>query len=256
MNSTRVAYVTQWFPPEQVQVPTWIAQALRRQGVQVDVLTGIPNYPAGRAFDGYPAWKRSVEEIDGFRVERTPLVPSHSRSALGRLTNYGSWALSSALLGQRVLSRADVALVYSSPATAALAPLVAKGLWGTPYVTLIQDLWPDSVFATGFLNQPLLRPAAEWALSHASLESYRQAAGIGVIAPGMKDLLVSRGLPADKIRVIYNWADESLYRPVPPDPHLRASLGIRDAFLVLYAGTIGPAQSLETAVRSHGDRRH
>ena len=135
MNSTRVAYVTQWFPPEQVQVPTWIAQALRRQGVQVDVLTGIPNYPAGRAFDGYPAWKRSVEEIDGFRVERTPLVPSHSRSALGRLTNYGSWALSSALLGQRVLSRADVALVYSSPATAALAPLVAKGLWGTPYVT-------------------------------------------------------------------------------------------------------------------------
>ena len=68
--SLRVAFVTQWFPPEPVQAPMWIADALRRQGLDVAVLTGVPNFPTGQIHEGYSAWRPTRESIDGLSVQR------------------------------------------------------------------------------------------------------------------------------------------------------------------------------------------
>lgn len=248
MSSLRVAYVTQWFPPEPAQVPMWIAQSLRRQGLDLQVITGIPNYPSGTVPPGYQAWRRRTDRIDGFRVHRMPLIPSHSGSAAGRILNYGSFAATSTLMTQGLLRSADVSLVYSSPATAASASLVTHMLGGTPYVALVQDLWPDSIFATEFLTSKITRPLVERALSRASLATYRHAAAVAVISPGMKDLLTARGIESNKLHIIYNWADEELFRPTEPDPSVRGGLGIGDALMVMYAGNHGAAQSLSTAL--------
>ena len=229
MNESRpdrdlsTAYITQWFPPEPVMVPPAIAHALTRRGHRVEVLTGVPNYPSGHVHEGFRAWQPRTDDVDGPNVRRTPLIPGHGSSTVRRMANYVSWAFSATLLGLRTLRRADVALVYSSPASAALPAMIWRRIVRTPYVLLIQDIWPDSVFATGFLTRGWSRRVARAALSRFCSWSYRSAAHIAVISPGAIDLLASRGVPREKLSLVYNWTDE------PDDP--TAMLAMRGANL-------------------------
>lgn len=249
MKPLHTVLVTQWFPPEPAHTPHWIARALRKQGLHTEVLTGIPNYPTGKVAEGYRAFDRRTEVVDGFSVHRTPLFPNHGSGAIGRILNYLSWALSAALVGVWKLRRADVLLVYSSPATAALPAMVAKRMFGVPYVLLVQDVWPDSVFSSGFMTGRSARAIER--ILHAFVDrTYRSADHVGVISPGMVDLLVSRGVPRDKVSIVYNWVDETepVLRPRP-----RSELGVEDEdFVVMYAGNHGAAQALDTVVEAVG----
>lgn len=246
--SLSVTTVTQWYPPEPAAQPQWIVQALAERGLNVRVLTGVPNYPTGTVLPGYRSWRGGNEVVEGVRVARTPLYPSHDQSALKRMANYASWAFSSALLGQRALRNAEVSLVYSSPATAALPAMVAKRRFGTPYVLLVQDVWPDSIFASGFLpgaGGRIVERVAHWFVNR----TYRGASEIAVISPGMIDLLVARGVPREKLTLVYNWVAEP--PSVPSGSTLRRRLGIRtEDFVLLYAGNHGAAQGLEPVVRA------
>jgi colanic acid biosynthesis glycosyl transferase WcaI len=248
----RLAFVTQWYPPEPVDVPESIARALHDHGVDVDVLTGIPNYPSGQVKSGYKAGRPTRESRGGLRLWRAPLYPSHDSSALRRMLNYASWALSSSLFGQGVLRRADVALVYSSPATAALAAMAAKRLWGTPYVLIIQDIWPDSIFASGFMNRrggATIRRLVDGFVGRA----YSGAEHIVVISPGMVDLLGARGVARDKMSLVYNWLPESETHSLPQQHGRSVSelLGIPDDERVfVYAGNHGHAQALDALVKA------
>lgn len=246
MSDLRLGYVTQWFPPEPVAAPVWIAQAMRRQGWEVSVLTGLPNYPDGVVHPGYRKRRTTRDVIDGFEVIRAPLYASHDRSAAKRMANYLTWATCACAVRRSPLAAVDATLVYSSPATAALPAMAARARWGVPYVLLVQDIWPDSIFASGFLEQGRSRRLAERSVSALTTRAYAQSAAVAVISPGMKDLLVSRGVPAEKISVVFNWADESAFRPTAPDPAFRAGIGLgTDDFLLMYAGAHGPAQALD-----------
>ncbi|WP_158566396.1 glycosyltransferase family 4 protein [Micromonospora craterilacus] len=251
-----MALVSQFFPPEPVPIPLSLAHCLRRQGFVVDALTGVPNYPTGTVHPGYSHRRRAIDGVDGIRVLRTPLHPSHDRSAVGRAANYLSWATSSTLLGSPLLRTADVALVYSSPATAAAAAMAARLRWGIPYVLMVMDLWPDSVFATGFLTRGVTRRMAEGTLRRFTDLTYRWAAHVTVPSPGLRDTVVARGVPAEKVSVVYNWADEKLMQPTEPDPRFRSRLGLTpDDFVVMYGGNHGPAQDLGVAVEAMGHLR-
>lgn len=247
----RVTFISQWYPPEPVRIPEGIAHALRDAGLHVGVLTGVPNYPTGEVPAGYRASQATRETRDGLRVRRAPLFPSHDSRPLGRILNYLSWALSSAFLGQGELRKSDVALVYSSPATAALPAMLARRLWGTPYVLLIQDVWPDSVFASGFLTGRLGRHARrpiEWFVRL----SYAWAAQVLVISPGVRTLLEGRGVPASKLTVVYNWsAEEGWASGSDQAASWREDLGISRASRVfMYAGNHGRAQALHTLIHA------
>ncbi|WP_322920493.1 glycosyltransferase family 4 protein [Nocardioides renjunii] len=251
----RVAFVCQWYPPEPAEVPRGIATALAEAGCDVTVLTGVPNYPTGAVAAGYSARRSSREVLDGLPVRRTPLYPSHDRSAVRRLANYASWALSSAVLGQALLRTSSVALVYSSPATAALPAMVARRLWGTPYVLLVQDVWPDSVFASGFLTGVAGRLARRVLNVFVDL-TYRGAHHVAVTSPGMVDLLAARGVPRDKLSVVHNWVQEGPTADVPPETvrRVRASWGVgEDDFVLMYAGNHGRAQALEPVVEAFAE---
>lgn len=252
-NRLRVTFVTQWYPPEPTPQPRWIAEALESAGLEVQVLTGIPNYPDGVVADGYKAWQVRDDHVGNLSVRRTPLFPSHDERAGRRMLNYASWGLSSTLNGLRVLRRSDVALVYSSPATAALPAMVARALFGLPYVLQIQDIWPDSIFASGYLGGRVGRLAERIAGALVDA-SYRLAAEVVVISPGAVGLLESRGVDPSKITLVYNWVEERAEagdgRPCE-SRQLREELGIpEDAFVLMYAGNHGAAQSLHSVVEA------
>ena len=131
--------------------------------------------------------------------------------------------------------------------------MVARARYGTPYVLLIQDLWPDSIFATGFLTGGPLRAVAESVVTAFVDASYRHASHICVISPGMRRTLIERGVPPDKVSVVFNWVDEAVFKPAPRDGALRRRLGLGDeVFVALFAGNAGEAQGLMAWVSAMG----
>jgi glycosyltransferase involved in cell wall biosynthesis len=107
-------------------------------------------------------------------------------------------------------------------------------------------MWPETVAATGMLTSRW--PLA--ALGRLARFIYRRADAIIVISPGFRRNLLAKGVPADKIHVIPNWADEDIYRPLPADPRLAEENGMAGRFNVVFAGNLGAAQALENVLNA------
>lgn len=248
----KLGMVSQWYDPEEgsAGVPATIARSLRRRGLDTSVVTGFPNYPYGKFYPGYTLRASQREVRDSIPVHRVALYPSHERSSVKRIVSYLSFAASASTLGLRTLMSCDVGLVYSTPATAAIPALAAKAVRRVPFVLFIQDLWPETVLASGMLASSAITRRLEWALHRFCNQVYRSAGRIAVISTGMRELLIERGVPPAKIEVVHNWVDEALFRPVALDLHLQAELGIAEQFSVMYAGSLGDLQGLDVAVRA------
>jgi len=242
----RILFITQWFDPEPTFKGLLFARELVRAGHDVQVLTGFPNYPGGRLYDGYRVQFVQKEELDGVTVIRVPLYPSHDRSAIRRVANYVSFALSAAVMGLACLRPADVAYVYHPPGTVGLPAVSLRLLRGIPFVYDIQDLWPDSLRATGMMkNRTVLSLVDRWCRF-----TYRMASRIVVLSPGFRDALVDRGVPESKIDVIHNWCHEGQLEAVPRDETLAQALGLSGKFNIVFAGTMGLAQGLDAVLEA------
>lgn len=258
----RIGFVTQWYPPEPgTLVATAIAEGLASRGHEVHVLTGFPNYPTGELHEDYPLRPYRRDRVGEVTVHRAPLYPSHDRSAAGRMLNYLSFAFSAAAVGSAMIPRPDVWLIYSSPATAALPALLSR--WGrsVPMFLIIQDLWPDSVTQSGFIDGPVVR-GIERVLDRFCRWTYRRAFGIGVISPSMRHTLVARGVPDQKIFETPNWVTTHAQDPSQESPSRegdeaaehsdaeasREALGLPQGRLFMYAGNVGEMQGLEPLI--------
>jgi lipopolysaccharide/colanic/teichoic acid biosynthesis glycosyltransferase len=239
----RILLLTQWFDPEPTFKGLLFAQELQRRGHDVQVLTGFPNYPGGKLYNGYRVQALQREAIGSVDVVRVPLYPSHDDSALHRLLNYGSFA-GSATVAALLVRRPDVAYVYHPPATVGLPALVLKAVRGVPFVYDVQDLWPDTLATSGMLNDArVLRAVDRWMRL-----IYRSSAKVVVQSCGFRDAIASRGTPLHKIAVIHNWADESQIQPTDPGPVRGEELGFAGKFNVVFAGTMGSGQVLTTVL--------
>jgi colanic acid biosynthesis glycosyl transferase WcaI len=240
----RILLVSQWFWPEPDVRIRPLAEALAERGHQVTVITGFPNYPGGALYPGYQLRWRQWEQIGAVRVLRLPLYPDHSRSAARRILNYLSFAASASLLGPVLCGPADVMWVYHPPLTVGLPALVIGLLRRIPFVYEVQDMWPETLAATAMLASPRVAGV----VGAVARMLYRRAAAITVISPGFKRNLIAKGVPADKIHVIPNWADEEIYHPLPRDEALAAAHGMAGRFNVIYGGNLGAAQAIENVL--------
>jgi colanic acid biosynthesis glycosyl transferase WcaI len=242
----RILLLTQFFDPEPMFKGLPFAHELQRRGHEVEVLTGFPNYPGGNLYPGYRVrpWRREI--LDGVPVLRVPLYPSHDRSSWRRTLNYATFALSASMLGPLLVKRPDVVYSYHPPATVALPALVIKMLVRSPVVYDIQDLWPDTVRASGMVSgRRILGMLGLWCNF-----AYRRMDQITVLSPGFRTTLLSRGLDPEKVHVIYNWCDEARISDAGGEPALARELGFAGHFNVVFAGTMGLAQGLETVLEA------
>lgn len=249
----KIGIVSQFYAPEPgpATLPANLAEELARRGHAVKVVTGFPNYPSGKLAPGYRLQRRQDEVRAGVHIRRVYLHPDHG-SAPGRAANYGTFGISSIVNGLTSLRGADAVWVNASPITLAW-PIGALRVVGVPVVSHILDLWPESLYATNFGT--LAQPAAARRLIGAWTGSmYRMSDLVVYISPGVGEILKSRGVPADKLRYVPMWADESTFHP--GGSSMRGELGIRDdAVVVLYAGALGDAQGLETLISACRDVR-
>lgn len=241
----KIGIFSQWYTPEAGSAahPAAIAASLRDQGHTVSVLTGFPNYPNGKVFDGYSLRMHQKEEIQGVVVRRVPYFPSHSANALVRAISMLSFAVS-ASAQSFWFRRQDVCLVYLTPATVGLAGYVLKKIWNVPYVVYVQDLWPDTVGASQLISSPRINKALEFLLHHPLRKLYEAASQIAAISPTMADALRDRGRDLEPI-IVPNWIDETTFRPGPKTNPIELT---EDRRWIMYAGGMGEVQGLEHAV--------
>lgn len=246
----RIGFVSQWYPPESgaAALPGTQASALAAAGHDVTVVTGFPNYPHGALVSPYRMRLHQKEVITGVTVHRAPLYVSHDRRMLHRFASYGSFALSASMTALATIRDVDAVWVHSTPATAALPAVVLRSL-GTPYVLHVQDLWPETVVASGFVGARLGR-RVEYVLHPFCDFAYRCASSVQVTAPGMIERIAVRGVPRNKIGFIPNWCDESVFKPTPRNVDLQVALGLPDGFIVMYAGAIGEVQGLDVVIEA------
>jgi lipopolysaccharide/colanic/teichoic acid biosynthesis glycosyltransferase len=240
----KILILTQWFEPEPGCKGLLFARELVARGHEVEVLTGFPNYPGGKIYPGYRIHPWARERLDGIDVLRVALYPSHNNSGLHRIFNYVSFSISAAVFGAALIRKPDVMYVYHPPITVGFAAAVIGVLRMTPFVYDIQDLWPDTVAASGMMSNP----RALGLLGSLCKLVYRRASHIAVLSPGFKETLARRGVSPDKIDVIYNWCDETVFKG---DYKSRVRLASSaDKLSILFAGTMGTAQGLDSVLQA------
>lgn len=209
-------------------------------------ITGFPNYPSGKIYPGYRQRLWQWEEMDGVRVLRLPLYPYHGRSGALRAMNFLSFAMSALLLSPLLCGSADILYVYHPPLTVGMPAWGISLLRGVPFVYDIKDMWPETLQATGMMRSKIVYSILDLFAKFI----YTRAAAIVVPSPGFRRNLMAKGVAANKIYIIPNWADEKIYQPVPPDSALAKEYGLAGRFNVIYAGNLGLAQALDTVVEA------
>lgn len=238
--------LSQFYTPEPGFKIFTLARDLLSRGHEVTSVTGFPNYPQGKIYSGYRQRLWHWELMEGVNVLRLPLFPDHSDSTIRRTFNYASFAASASVLGPVLCKSADVMWVYHPPLTVGIPAWWISLLRRVPFIYEIQDMWPETLAATGMV----MSSSAARTISTLAKFIYRQASAITVISKGFKQNLISKGVPADNIHVIPNWANEEIYHPVPSDEALAAEYGMKGKFNIVYGGNLGAAQAMHRVFES------
>lgn len=244
----QIGLLSQWYEPEPTIIPGVLARELTRRRHSVRVLTGFPNYPEGRIYDGYRQAARRDEDASGVAIRRVALYPSHSLSTFGRLTNYASFAASASVWGPSWFRNIDALWVSNSPPSVGLPTWLIRVRHRPRIVLHIMDLWPESLIASGFGSSILRWRAIEGAIDRWLDMTYRIANSIACTSRKQIELLTARGVPGDKLSYVPIWVDETIFHPSDRDEALARELGVTGKTVLLYAGAIGEPQGLGTLI--------
>lgn len=244
----RVLIWTQYFWPEYFHINA-VARSLKARGIEVTVLTGKPNYPEGKIFDGYRAMGIQKEEYSGIEVIRIPLRQRGKNSGKGMALNYLSFILSGYLFAPYALrgKKFDAVFVYApSPLLQALPAVFISWLKRAPLVLWVQDIWPDALVATGFIKN-------RWILGIVGLAVryiYCFSDSILIQSEGFRASVERWTSKKERIRFFSNSAEETSPYLTKPIVNVQLAEEVAASFSVVFAGNIGTAQSCETIIEA------
>lgn len=238
-TQTHILVVSQYFYPETFRIND-ICQEWVKRGHKVTVVTGIPNYPMGKTFEGYGVTKKRHEMWNDIEIFRIPLIPRGS-SLIGMVANYVSFMISGIFTGLIKDIKADYVFSFEvSPMTQVLAGVVFAKKLHVPHYLYVQDLWPENVTTvTGISNPVIIKPIDKMVDI-----IYKNTDEIFATSPSFVDAICNRKVKVDREKVHY-WPQyaEEFYQPcerkavneIPED----------DSFKVIFTGNIGTAQGLQ-----------
>jgi glycosyltransferase involved in cell wall biosynthesis len=250
----RMLFLSHYFPPE-VNAPASRTYEHCKQWVQdghkLTVVTCAPNHPRGTVYEGYRNKLFQREEKDGIQVVRVWTYVTANEGFLKRTLNYLSYMVVAVCVAP-FLSNFDVVLSTSPQFFNGLAGYLVSRLKRVPWILEIRDLWPESIVAVGAItNRPVIR-----LLEGLELFAYRKADHLVVVTDAFKAYMLARGISSQKVTVIKNGVDFSLYKK-PPHGYINLSreLGLEGKFVASYFGTHGMAHHLETVLEAAHELR-
>ena len=237
-----ILVISQYFYPENFRINDICKEWVKR-GYEVTVVTGIPNYPQGKFFDGYGLFKKRKEEYKGIRIIRLPIV-SRGKGSIRLALNYFSYVFSGFFWKMFTRIKADKVFVFEvSPMTQALVGVWYAKRRKIPCTIYVQDLWPENVeVVTGIHNKTIIG-----AIDKMVNYIYKNCQLILATSPSFVKRLEERTSVFDnegKSKVQY-WPQyaEEFYKPVQKKE--LEDLKVSDAFRVVFTGNIGYAQGLD-----------
>ncbi len=253
----RILFFADNFAPERNAQASRVYERARywvRWGHEVTVVTCAPNFPEGKLFAGYSNRWRQVETIDGIRVVRVKTFIAANEGRVKRMLDFVSF-LPMAVLCACFERRPDVVGATSPQFFAALAGWMASVWHRRPFLLELSDLWPASIEAVGAMKGGLVIRL----LTMLEMFLYGRAEVIAAQTPAFRRDLVERGVPAEKVAVVLNGVELSMYGPRQRDGELAEAWGIApDELVVGYVGTLGMAHGLmgvlDTAEYLRGER--
>jgi glycosyltransferase involved in cell wall biosynthesis len=242
----KILFLTDNFPPESNAPASRTYEHVRRwaaAGNTVTVITGAPNFPAGRIFDGYRnhLWHREV--MDGIDVIRVWTYITANEGFLRRTLDYASFMVSATMAGLFV-RKPDIIVATSPQFFTPCAAYVLSRMKRRPFVFELRDLWPDSIVAVGAMQES----AVIRALKRLEYFLYRKASAIVSVTASFKSILVANGITPEKITIVRNGADLSTFTPGAKPPNLVERYRLQGKFVAAYIGTVGMAHGLGTVL--------
>lgn len=248
-NRKHILLISQYFHPETFRVNDMACEWVKR-GYKVTVLTGIPNYPMGKYFEGYDMRHRTRERWNGVNIIRIPVIARGTNSnkilnAIGMAANY----LSFVFFGHRWVQSKEaenlhadlVFTVEVSPMTQALIGCWYSKRYKVPSYLYVQDLWPENVeTVTGIHSRLIIDP-----IDKMVDKIYRETGTIFTTSQRFVEAIVNRKVPVNRTKVHY-WPQyaEEFYRPMKP----QKVHGIDQedgSYKIAFTGNIGTAQGLD-----------
>lgn len=245
----KLLILTQYFPPE-VGAPQnrlfELATRLKKMGIEVDVLTAMPNYPQMKIYPGYEGKRFFKEELENLTVYRARIYVPQSKGVFKRLLNYFSFVFTSTYATLFSLKRYDYVFCESPPLFLGISALLVKWIRGSKLIFNVSDLWPESAEKLGLVNNRFLL----WLSYRLEARLYKSSVLVTGQTQGICKSIKSR-FPNKDVYWLPNGVDISYYNPDEIKSNWRAENNFKsDDFLVLYAGIIGIAQGLEVLLHA------
>jgi glycosyltransferase involved in cell wall biosynthesis len=242
-----ITILSQYYPPEtgapQNRLHS-LAKVLSSKGVEVKVITAMPNYPVGRVHDAYLGKLFHHEIIDGIPVWRSWIFASKSPRILPRLLSYFSFVFSCLFAGMRS-GKCDILICESPPLFLGLSAMLLASLKRAKLVFNVSDLWPESaekldIVSDGFMLRLAYRLEA-WIYRKSWLVSGQTQ---GIVTD------IAKRFPTTRTYWLPNGVDAAFYAGIQPNHTLREQHNLAGKKLFLYAGVLGHAQGLEVIIKA------
>lgn len=248
-SQKKILVVTQHFWPENFRIND-IVEGFLQDGIAVDVLCGLPNYPKGEWFPGYSAAGPFEEEWHGARLYRCKEVPRRGNTSVNIFLNYVSWPWYAAHALHRLPGGYDAVFCFNTSPVLMCWPAIRYAKkHHIPFTNYVLDIWPENLYSVLNVKNKALRAIAQ-GVSNAL---YKKADRLIAMSEPLQQRLCQRtGMPPQKIAVIPQYC-EDFYAVPQPDAALQAQFGGR--FNLVFTGTFTPAQSLETVITAVQDAR-
>lgn len=239
-----ILFLTDNFPPE-VNAPAsrtfehcreWV-----KAGHQVTVITGAPNFPKGKVFDGYRNRLWQQEIVAGIRVIRVWTYITANEGFSKRTLDYLSYMITG-FLASLFVRRVDLVVGTSPQFFTVCAAYASSLIKRVPWVFELRDIWPESIRVVGAMKQSKVLDFLE----KVELFLYRKASAIVSVTHAFRASLIRLGVNGNKIHVVTNGVDISRFSPRNKDAELQRQYGLQDKFVAGYIGTHGLAHALDT----------
>lgn len=235
----KILVITQYFWPEEFRVND-ICIGLKEFGHEVEILTGLPNYPKGKIFEGYSYFKRGSREYKGMKVMRVGIVPRGNNNFIMLFLNYLSFMISASIrIIPLIFRRYDRIFVFQvSPLTTAIPAIILSKLKKIPSYIYVQDLWPETLYSIVNISNKYLRRIMKKVCNLI----YKSFDKLLIASKGYEEIFLKDGVKKSKIEYLPQWAEDLyLSESIEEDNH---------EFTLTFAGNIGKAQSVNTIIEA------
>lgn len=238
MSKKHILVISQYFYPEQFRINDMCVEWVKR-GYKVTVLTGYPNYPEGKYYDGYGWFKRTRQRWKGVNIIRIPLT-ARGQGSVKLALNYFSFVVSGFFWAWTTRIKADYVFTFEvSPMTQALIGTWYSKRRRIPNYLYIQDLWPENVEIVTGIHSPLVIKPIEAIVNHI----YKHCDVIFATSPSfVKEIQKRVKKNKGKVKYLPQYA-EGFYKPV--DRKTVPEIPSDDSFKIIFTGNIGKAQGLD-----------